>query len=56
MRRGENVCVESTAGGVGDSNAEGIPFSQGVLAWLSLGNILHFCFLWFSGKSPLSCC
>ena len=24
-------------------------------SWLSLGNILHFCLLWFSGKSTLSC-
>ena len=23
--------------------------------WLSLGNILHFCLLRFSGKSPLNC-
>ena len=25
------------------------------IAWLLLGNVLHFCLLWFSGKSPLNC-
>ena len=25
------------------------------MTWLLLGNILHFCLLWFSGKSPLKC-
>ena len=24
-------------------------------SWFLLGNILHFCSLWFSGKSPLNC-
>ena len=24
-------------------------------SWLLLGNILHFCLLWFSGKFPLNC-
>ena len=26
-----------------------------MLSWLLLGNMLHFCLLWFSGKSPLDC-
>ena len=25
------------------------------VAWLLLGNSLHLCLLWFSGKSPLNC-
>ena len=28
---------------------------EGLYTWLSLGNILHSCLLWFSGKSPLNC-
>ena len=32
------------------------PLGRGdALAWLLLGNILHFCLLWFSGKSQLNC-
>ena len=23
--------------------------------WLLLGNLLHFCLLWFTGKFPLNC-
>ena len=39
----------------------GLPFKpmQGrpiAITWLSLGNISHFCLLWFSRKSPLNCC
>ena len=26
-----------------------------ILTWLLLGHILHFCLLWFGGKSPLNC-
>ena len=28
---------------------------QVALSWLLLGNIFHFCSLWFSEKSPLNC-
>ena len=32
-----------------------ISFCGFLLSWLVLGNILYFCLLWFSGKSPLNC-
>ena len=35
-------------GGSGPNALEGV-------SWLFLGNILHFCLLWFTEKSPLNC-
>ena len=31
------------------------PFFSQAKAWMLLGNIFHFCLLWFSGNSPLNC-
>ena len=47
-REGRGTCLELL----------GRYFALGFLcinSWLFLGNILHFCLLWFSGKSPLGC-
>ena len=53
--------VEREAGATSTSiccNECGVSMARektGVISWFLLGNMLHFCVFWFSGKSPLNC-